>query len=318
MRVLFSGSTHFSLPSLEALVSTSDVVAVLTREDKPAGRHKQLHATPVKLYAQSVGIPCITPEKLDSHCREQIARYTPECMICAAYGKFFGEKFLSLFPKGSVNIHPSLLPRHRGATPILAALLANDASTGVSVQKIAAAMDEGDIILQSTRNIRPDHTYHSLTEELASDSAQLVKQLIPRYDTCYALAQQQNAQNATYTLKYNSRYGFLQGWESAEQIVLLSRAYVQPLSGVKVHFKSAVVKIWRAVLVPEKARIACTHTSSDSAPGTVLGVHNDYGIIVSTVRGSFAIQELQLEHRKKLKWKEFIQGNKDIIGVKIY
>ncbi len=316
MNILFAGSSQFSIPSLEACVQSGTVVAVLTRSDKPAGRKLVLRPTPVKLYAQEKGIPVIDTEVLRAECRDTIAKYSPDCMICVAYGKMFGEKFLALFPKGTVNVHPSLLPRYRGANPILSTLLSYDTHTGVTLQKMVQEMDAGDIVLQSKRKMLPEYGYEQLESVLAHDAAALITKLFTEYEQYYANAAPQVNEQAVYTLKYTSRYGYLLWCESAKQIVHLTQAFSFPLSGVKVHLHEKLVKIWKARVVSNEIIEKETGMLSreKAMPGTVLGIHTKYGIIVNTVCDCLAIEELQLEHKRKMHWKDFVQGQKHLVG----
>lgn len=317
MRILFAGSSLFSLPSLKAAEKNAEVVAVLTRNDKPAGRKLRPQATPVKLYAQEKGIPVIDSESLRSECRDEVARYKADIMLCAAYGKFFGEKFLKLFPKGSVNVHPSLLPRFRGASPILAAMLAGDEYTGVSLQKITLEMDAGDIILQFRRPLRSTYTYGTLMNVLADDAAKLVAKLLGDYEKYYEVASPQLAPAAVYTLKCNAWYGYLLWAEPAEQIVRMVRSFAPPLSGVKARYKDTVLKFWDVQVFPEelsKENGFRWQKNTDIAPGTVLGTDTEYGIIIRTVRDCIAVRELQLANKKRMFWKDFLLGQKNFIG----
>ena len=235
MNILFAGSTQFSIPSLEACINSANVVAVLTRSDKPAGRKRRLRSTPVKQYTQEKGIPVVDTEILNAESRDIITKYHPDCMICASYGKFFGEKFLDLFQKGAVNVHPSLLPRYRGANPILSTLLSHDTHTGVTLQKMVKEMDAGDIVLQNKRELSASYSYENLETVLSYDAANLIRKLFTDYDSYYTKAVSQTHDQAVYTLKYSSQYGYILWHESAEQIVRLVRAFSYPLLGVKVY-----------------------------------------------------------------------------------
>ena len=158
MQILFAGSAPFALPTLKLLHDLGIVCAVLTAPDRPSGRGLTMRKNCIAEFATNFGLPLIQPETLRSEARELVASYYPDIMICAAYGKIFGPKFLSLFPRGTVNIHPSLLPRFRGPAPVSATLLAGDKQTGITLQKMALEMDAGDVIVQSTRDVKDEDT----------------------------------------------------------------------------------------------------------------------------------------------------------------
>lgn len=322
MKILFAGSSEFSLPTLQMLQRETDLVLVLTREDKPAGRNLSLSSTCVKAYAREQGLPIVSSESPEEEIQKRVEESGAELLVCASYGKIFRKKFLDLFPRGSVNVHPSLLPRHRGPSPILASLL-EDRTTGVSLQKISLEMDKGDILLQSKRDIQDDSTLSSLQKELAEDGAQLVQELLKNYQDLDARAQKQNDADASYTLKYNSLYGHIMWAESANRIARMTRAFSAPLSGVKARYKNEILKIWKAQCVPQDRDIEIEQNGANdkdandkesAKPGTVLGIHQEYGIIVRTVRGYLGLQELQREYKKKLFWREFIAGQRNFIG----
>lgn len=154
---------------------------VVTSPDAPRGRGLVLTPSPVKTLALEHQIPCLTPDKLDEETITEIAAYGCEVGICVAYGKIFPETLINAFPRGVLNVHYSLLPRHRGATPLEAALLAGDTETGVTVQKMVKALDAGDIIAQRRTAIGEKETARELRPRLIQLGAELLVESLPRY-----------------------------------------------------------------------------------------------------------------------------------------
>lgn len=300
MKILFAGSAPFSLPVLEYLIREKKVSGVLTAPDRPAGRGLKTTATPVKVLAETHNIPIFQPEKLRGTFIDDMAREHFDVLICSAYGKIFGPKFLSLFKRGAVNIHPSLLPRFRGAAPIPAAILAGDEVTGISLQKISVKMDCGDILLQSQYKIKSNDTSHTMAYALSNESVALIDILLSDFDAIYTNATAQQEEKAVYCQKITPTLGVVQWWESASDITKMVRAFSPPYSGVKIQDKENIIKIWAASVVSDTGR--------EGAVGSVLGIDKDRGILIQCKKGVLGASILQNPGKKKLHWKDFIRG----------
>ncbi len=314
-RVLFAGSAEFSMPILRTLHKRGIICAVLTSADKRAGRGRQLQQNCVAAFAQSVELPLIQAESLRSEAREQVAHFFPQLMVCVAYGKIFGPRFLGLFPRGAVNVHPSLLPRFRGPAPVPATILAGDTYTGLSLQKMSLAMDEGDVLLQTRRIVHDTDTSESLLKVLADTAVCEVEKFIDNADELYASAQPQAHEQAVYCTKLSPAYGHISWMENAKTVARIVRAFSKPYWGARAYYQSRAEKnaqmltIWSANLVDEVAKTA--------PAGTVLGCDKSHGILIQAARGIIGCTELQLPTRKKLFWKSFIQGEPNIMHTRL-
>ena len=167
IKIIFAGSPDAARVTLERLFdaqSTCDfeIAGVLSNPPSAKGRHKDLIPTPVAAFASEKGIPVFTPEHLDGAARESISPLGADLLVSFAYGHIFGPKFLALFPLGGVNLHPSLLPKYRGCTPVPAAILNRDKETAVSLQTLSLKMDEGDILAQTIVELNGTETSESL------------------------------------------------------------------------------------------------------------------------------------------------------------
>ena len=181
MRVLFAGTPSLAVPSLEKIARR--VVGVLTSPDQPSGRGRVCVPSPVKEAALSLGLKLFQPARLDAAFVEEVRALAPDLLVVAAFGRIFRQAFLGVFRLGGINLHPSLLPRFRGPSPVSAAILAGDAETGVSVQRIALKFDTGDILAQERYPLNGDETTRSLSEALAARGAGLVASVLAGFET---------------------------------------------------------------------------------------------------------------------------------------
>lgn len=162
------GTPNFAVPVLQTLIATQEVVGVVTQPDRPAGRGKQLRPSPVKETAVAAGIPIYQPQSLRSEeAAEPLHQWQPEMIIVAAFGQILRPHVLELPPLGCLNVHASLLPRWRGASPIQHAIMAGDAETGVTLMQMDVGLDTGAMFVKQAIPIRPDETAASLHDRLA-------------------------------------------------------------------------------------------------------------------------------------------------------
>ncbi|MBU6214690.1 methionyl-tRNA formyltransferase [Patescibacteria group bacterium] len=182
---------------------------VITSPDAPRGRGLALTPSPTKVFASSNGIPILTPDALDTDAIEQIKRYGCDYALCVAYGKIFPEELIRVFPLGVLNIHYSLLPKYRGATPLESALLAGESETGITIQKMAAALDAGDIIAQQTTPIAPFETARELRPRLVKLGAALLADTLPAYLSGEIVPTPQDESRASRTRKLKKEDGLL-------------------------------------------------------------------------------------------------------------
>lgn len=201
MKIVFMGTPDFAEASLRALLATGqDVAAVFTRPDKPKDRGMKLTASPVKLLAQEHGIPVYQPVTFRDGVPAEILRgIAPDLLVVVAYGRILPQEVLDIARLGSINVHASLLPRHRGAAPIQWAVLKGDQVTGVSIQFMAAAMDAGDVIAARETQIGEFETAGELAQRLKGIGAQLLVETVCRLEAGEVTAEPQDENAATYT-----------------------------------------------------------------------------------------------------------------------
>ncbi len=309
MRVLFAGSPEMAVPSLVAAARSHRVVGVLTNPDRGSGRGRKTEESPVKAAAKRLGLPVLQPEKLDAAARLAVQNLAPDILAVVAYGRIFGPRFLALFPRGGINLHPSLLPRHRGPTPINAAILAGDRETGITVQRLALRMDAGDILLQERIPLSGRETAGSLTALAADKGAPLLVRALDLIARGEEAGTPQREDEASYCGLLTRESGRIDWTREAAHIERMARAY-NPWPGAWTLFRGETLRILAAG-VPETREVAA---AEGPPPGKVLGVDKSRGILVQTGGGLLAVTELGLQSRRAMDFRSFLNGNRDFIG----
>lgn len=310
-RIVFLGTSEFALPALRRLVENGyNIAAVLTQPDRPAGRGRHERPSPVKGAALGYGLPVSQPPRISApEAVAQLAGLAPEVMIAAAYGQILRQEVLDVPPKGVVNIHPSLLPRYRGASPVAAAILAGDAETGVTIMRLVLALDEGPILSQRRIPIDPQDTTGSLTQRLAKEGADLLLETLPPYLAGSLDPQPQDAAMASYVSMVKKEDGLIDWRLPAAQIWRRVRAY-HPWPGAFTHFGDTVLLIHEARVVAAK---------SGEQPGTVVALPaadlpREAGFAVQTGEGMLAIVRVQKQGRRAVAASDFLRGERGFIG----
>ena len=264
-----------------------------------------------------LGLPVLQPERLGGDARHEVAALGAELLVCVAYGKFFGPKFLELFPAGSINLHPSLLPRYRGPAPIPAPILHGDKETGVTVQKVSQEMDAGDIFLQRRVTLSGTETSGQLVEQLGELGGEAVVEVVDQIEAGEARAVPQEEEAATYTQLLTKSDGEIDWNRSAVEIERAVRAY-QPWPLAHTSFSGQRLNILGAEVVEaageREGSAEAGEVAAQRGPGTVLRVDTGRGILVETGNGQLALTQLQLQSRKALSWDSFLNGVHDFIG----
>jgi methionyl-tRNA formyltransferase len=306
MRVFFAGTPSIAAASLTALAAEHQVVGVLTNPDRPAGRGKSIGVSPVKEEALRLGLCVLQPEKPDGGVREQVRALEPEILVSVAYGRIFGPKFLACFPRGGVNLHPSLLPRWRGPCPINAAILNGDAETGITIQSLALEMDAGDIILQESFPLTGKETAPELTRTAAEKGALLLVRALGLIALGKDSRVPQNPELASYCKLLDREQGRIDWKKSAVHIERMIRAF-DPWPGAWTVFKGSILRILAADALDAEAGLA-------AVPGAVSGVDKRRGILVQTGDGLLAVRELQLQSKKAMNFASFMNGVRGFTG----
>lgn len=299
------GTPDFSVPVLESLSrSRHQVVAVYTRPDRPAGRGKRSLSSPVKQAAAAAGIPVLEPLSLKNDESVQGLRsLRPDLVVVAAFAYLLPRAMLSVPPRGCLNVHPSLLPRYRGPSPVATALLNGDSETGVSIMLMDDGLDTGPVLSQERVPIDDDHTTGSLTMVLAAHGAQLLLSTIDAWLEGRVSPWPQPEDEASHSVKITSHDGALDWSLPAMQLMRQVRAY-EPWPGSYTRWKGLRLKVRRAEAIIEPP---------EAPSGTVVAVKPNL-VGVATGDGVLALHRVQLEGKREMSVDEFIRGHRDFAG----
>jgi methionyl-tRNA formyltransferase len=297
LRIAFAGTPQFALPALRALLASShEVVGVLTQPDRPAGRGRELRASPVKLLATETRLPIAQPATLKTpEGRAALVTWAPDLLVVVAYGLILPQTVLDLPRLGCVNIHGSLLPRWRGAAPIHRAILAGDAETGVTIMRLDAGLDTGPMLLSRPRAIGTHDTSGDLHAALAELGAAALIEAIDALAAGSLTGTPQPSAGVTYAAKIEKSEARIDWTASALDIDRRVRAF-NPWPIAETKFAGEQLRILRAALT-EPLR-------ADAAPGTVLGVAED-GLRVACGDGVLAVRELQRAGKRPVSAHDF-------------
>jgi methionyl-tRNA formyltransferase len=295
MRVLFYGTPAFAVPTLEALLRHHSVVAVVTQPDRPAHRGQRLTASPVKERALASGIPVVQPTRLrDPEWPDRLRAYAPEVAVVVAFGQILPRVVLDVPPRGSINVHASLLPKYRGAAPIAWAIIRGETETGVSIMQMDEGMDTGPVLLTVRTPIGPDETAGELATRLADIGAQALVDALARLDALMPVAQPHA--EATLAPRLKKEDGHLDWSRSARDLVSLVRG-ANPWPGALTRTPAGPLLIWRAFIA---------ETAASAIPGTL--VPHAQTLAIATGTGAIVPVEVQAEGRRAMAWPEYLRG----------
>jgi methionyl-tRNA formyltransferase len=305
MRLVFIGTGEIGLPVLRSLLSSPEheLVGVVTQPDKPAGRELRIEAPPIKVALAGTSLPILQPERIKRD--EAVARIrdlAPEAIVVMAYGQILPPAVLEIPRVACLNLHASLLPRHRGAAPIQAALLAGDRESGITVMYMAEGLDTGDILLQSRLEISTDETGGSLHDRLAQIAPDALHEALLELQRGSAARIPQDSAAATYAPKLEREDGRVDWMESTALIERKIRAF-NPWPGAftllrDVAGRDRKLKIFSASVVAAAAK---------TAPGEIL--RSDGSIVIAANDGALSLGEVQLEGKRRMSAGEFLRGH---------
>jgi methionyl-tRNA formyltransferase len=297
-RAIFFGSPEFAVPCLDVVAAATDLRAVVSQPDRPAGRGKQLHEPAVKTAARRLGVPVLQPDKIRTPDFEAALRaHGADIFVVVAYGRILPPSLLAIPALGPWNVHASLLPRLRGAAPIQWAIIRGDQRTGVAVMRMEAGLDTGPVAATAEAPIADDDTAGTLSARLALLGAALLAETLPRIAAGQASLVAQDDRQATLAPPLEKEDGRLDFTQPARAVSARARG-VDPWPGATAILDGEVVKLFRprVVAAPE---IAPSPASVSPGAGRVVGAGPD-GLVVACGDGAVAFGELQLPGRKRL------------------
>ncbi len=298
------GTPDFALPVLEQLSAHYPVVGVVTQPDRPAGRGRKLIAPPVKEWALAEGIPVFQPEKLRRmEAVEQVRAWLPDLIVVAAYGQILPSTVLELPRFGCVNVHASLLPRWRGASPIQAAILAGDEVTGITLMQMDEGLDTGPILAQQPVDIGPEETAGELSARLARIGGQLLVETLPDYLAGRLTPTPQPTEGVTVARRFRKQAAALDWHDPADELARRVRAF-SPTPGAHTLWNGSYLKVLRARVAPSSA--------PDAEPGTVYLEQGRPAVV--TGEGALVLVQVQMAGKRPMSGESFARGRRNFIG----
>ncbi|WP_456455967.1 methionyl-tRNA formyltransferase [Thermovibrio sp.] len=303
LKVVFMGTPDFAVPSLKALKREGyEIPLVITQPDRPAGRGKKLKPPPVKVLAEELGLKVYQPEKVKENreLKEILEEIKPDLIVVAAYGKILPEWLLNLPKYGILNVHASLLPKYRGASPIQWAILNGEDETGVTVMKVIPELDAGPILSQEKVKIEEEDNAKTLHDKLASLGAELLVKTIPEFISGRIKPVPQDEAKATYCPQIRKEMGRVNWKEGSREIFNKVRAFY-PWPCAFTSFRGKGIKLIKVRPVEGEGR-----------PGEVIGVKG--GLKVATGKGALLIERLKPEGKREISGEEFVRGYRVKVG----
>ena len=290
------GTPDFAVPVLEKLSSNFQVTGVITQPDRPSGRGRKLIPSAVKVSAESLNLELFQPENVNSKSTlEKINNWKPDLIAVAAFGQILSPKLLALPKYGCLNIHASLLPHWRGASPINAAILNGDLNSGVTIMKMAEGLDDGPILAQESTPIQPRETAGSLSERLSSMGADLLVKTIPPFISGEILSIEQDHSKSTYSYMLKRKDCLLDFHQNAGDLARQVRAF-SPWPGT--------FTIWN----DQRLIIHLAHAISVTSPGAGVFTRYESNPAIGTDDGILVMDYLQLAGKRKVPGKDFLRG----------
>ncbi len=296
MKIIFMGTPEFALPTLEALHKNHQVIAVYTQAPKPAGRGQAESLSPIHKLANSLNIPVYTPKTLrKAEAQQEFAALGADCAVVIAYGLILPKEVLEATPYGCINIHPSLLPKFRGAAPMQRTLLAGDSETAMCIMQMDEGIDTGDILLMEEVSLNNEITYLELSNDMSELGAEMLLKVLSNIDNI--IPQKQSEIGACYANKINKEEAELNWNDSAENLMRKVRVF-NPWPGTFFSYKNEKIKVLAA-------KYDSTHHGHKS--GTII---DDKLLIIACARGSFQPLILQRPGKKPTATADFLRGYK--------
>ena len=297
MRIVFMGTPDFAVSALEALSAGGhEILCAVTQPDRPKGRSKKPVESPVKALAERLGIPVLQPVKVrEKESVESLEALSPEVIVVAAFGQILPEEILSIPPYSCLNIHASLLPKYRGASPIQAAILNGETQTGITIMRMDKGLDTGDILLQKAVTIDPEETGGSLFEKLAPLGGKAILEALDSLESITPVPQKDEEASKTSLIRKTD--GLVRWGNHALSIERMIRAY-DPWPGAFTLCEGKQLKLWKA-----KAE----EQAYPGVPGELLE-SADGALLVRCGEGALRITALQAEGKRRMSAADFLRG----------
>ncbi|MBR0514157.1 MAG: methionyl-tRNA formyltransferase [Clostridia bacterium] len=304
MRIVFMGTPQFAVPALEALIALdgAEVVGVFTQPDRPKGRGNKLAMSPVKETAVKAGIPVFQPERIRKTGVDDLRNLQPDLCVTAAFGQILSQEILDIPPMGNINVHASLLPKHRGSAPIAHAIMAGDRKAGVTTMMMDAGIDTGDMLLKAETEIGEGETCGELTERLSRIGAELLVRTIEAMRAGTLKRIPQNEAEMTYDQMLTKEMGIPDFTADADKVCGLING-LNPWPCVSIPAGEEWLKLLRAVV-----------TEGSGKAGSYIAADPKNGLVIACGKGAVKVLELQAPGGKKMRAEDYLRGHSLVIS----
>lgn len=304
MRIVFMGTPEFAVPCLEVCHNMGEVVMVVTQPDRPKGRGKKLAPPPVKEKAESLGLPVFQPERIKHEdATAAIEAFQPDLMVVVAYGQILSKRLLDAPKLGCVNVHASLLPKLRGASPINWSIVTGETETGVTTMFMSEGLDEGDMIDKLSLPITPETTAGQLHDQLMALGSEVLKTTLNAFLAGDVKRTPQDSTLSNYAPILKKEMGLVDWNKSAETISCLIRGF-DPWPNAYTHYEDQTMKLFEPKTEAGKAGVA---------PGTIISIDKS-GMLVQTGDGGLRIQAIQMPNGKRMRVADYCLGHTLEVG----
>ena len=308
MKTIFMGTPEFALPSLKLVAEKTDLKAIFTKEDKPNSRGNKIVINPIKQYGLENNIEIIQPKKLrDEEIINKIKEINPDLIVVVAYGKIIPKSIIDIPKYGIINVHSSLLPKYRGASPIHSAILNGDRETGVSIMYIEEELDSGDVILQKKCEISDEDTLGTLHDRLKIIGAEALGQVLDLIENGKVSAVPQEHDKATFVKPISKEEEKIDWAKSKEEIHNKVRG-LNPFPGAYTSFKGEIIKIYEV----EK-----TDSEFDGEFGEIVELRKKSGPVIKTGNGSLILKNVKVQGKKNQSGIDLLNGRIFQLGDKL-
>lgn len=307
MKIIFFGSPGFAVPSLISLVKSEkiDVELVVTQPPRKKGRGQKLSSTPVGQKAKELGLNLLeVPDINTEEIKEKLKAIRADYFVVVAFGQIFTQEVLNIPKKEPINLHASLLPKYRGASPIHQAIINGDDKTGVTTMLISRELDQGDMLLQKELVIEDSYTVGKLHDQLAEIGADLLVETLIKMEKGMIEAVAQDDSLANYAPQLTKQDGLIDFKQSSRAVFDFIRGN-NPWPGAYTFYQDKKLKVWNSEIVD---------IENDSIPGKIISVDLNQGLIVATNKGAINLSEVQLPGSKKMSARDFICGYQPEVG----
>ncbi len=303
MRIVFMGTPDFAVPSLKALCDAGyDVVGVFTQPDRPKGRGNKVVFSPVKTVAVEKGIPVFQPQRIRKDGVEDLKALQPDLCVTAAFGQILSQEILDIPTMGTINVHASLLPRHRGSAPINWAILQGDSVVGVTTMMTDKGIDTGDMLLKAETPAIPGETAGELTVRMADLGAQLLIETLKKLEAGDLVRIPQDHEHMTYDPMLTKEMGIID-WSHAAQDIVNCIHGLNPWPGCSTAIEGGRLKLLRAEVAEGKGQ-----------PGEILTADPKQGLVIAAGEGAVGIIQLQAPGGKPMNSKDYLRGHPMAVG----